>query len=185
MPATAPMRRSRDDPWRSAGLRDSSASRELAKDPGMTRLQRSPEKLLVPHGFTFSSLAAGIKASGRPDLTLVEAAPGTTAAALFTTNRVVAAPLEVGRASLSATGGRVRAGIVNSGNANCATGRAGRRACERICSETARLLGVRTADIFPSSTGIIGVPLPVQKIVRKLRELIGARSPSERNAMAF
>ena len=70
----------------------------------MTLLRRSPEKIRLPLGFSFSAVAAGIKVSGRPDLALVqiesEAAMGASAAALFTKNRVVAAPIEVGRAAL-------------------------------------------------------------------------------------
>src|SRR5580700_9090945 len=92
-------------------------------------LRRSPEKVRLPLGFSFSAVAAGIKVSGRPDLALAEAAKGATAAALFTQNRVVAAPVEVGRASLLSSRYRVRAVLVNSGNANCATGRAGIHAC--------------------------------------------------------
>ena len=151
----------------------------------MTTLRRSPEKIRLPLGFSFSAVAAGIKVSGRPDLALVEAAGGATAAALFTTNRVVAAPVEVGRASLLATGGRVRAVIVNSGNANCATGPAGIQACERVCREAGNLFGVSAAEIFPSSTGIIGVRLPAQKIHAKLPELIAGRSASQRGVQAF
>jgi glutamate N-acetyltransferase/amino-acid N-acetyltransferase len=151
----------------------------------MTRLRRSPERIRLPRGFSFSALAAGIKASGRPDLALAEVSEGATAAALFTKNRVVAAPLEVDRASLLATAGRVRAVVVNSGNANCATGPRGRRACERVCREAAKLLGVSAAEVFASSTGIIGVPLPAEKIIRKLPELIAARTPSQRGALAF
>jgi len=120
---------------------------------------RSKTKIFLPSGFSFSAACAGVKASGRPDLALVEACAGTTAAAVFTTNRVVAAPLEVGRASLAASRGRVRAVIVNSGNANCATGRSGVKACQRVCRELGDLLGVPAAEVFPSSTGIIGVPL--------------------------
>jgi len=151
----------------------------------MIRLRRSPERILIPLGFSFSALAAGLKVSGRSDLALAEASAGATAAALFTRNRVVAAPLEVGRASLLATGGRVRAIVVNSGNANCATGPGGRQACDRICRDAAKLLGVSPAEIFPSSTGIIGVPLPADKIIRKLPKLIAARTPSQRDALAF
>ncbi|MGA2235466.1 MAG: bifunctional glutamate N-acetyltransferase/amino-acid acetyltransferase ArgJ [Terriglobales bacterium] len=190
----------------------------------MTALRRSPEKIRLPRGFSFSAVAAGIKVSGRPDLALVEvwgrapsracpersrrvqsertgvpdkpdvgltgwrssaAAGGATAAALFTTNRVVAAPVEIGRAALLSTGGRVRAVVVNSGNANCATGRAGIQACERVCREAGSLFGVPAAEIFPSSTGIIGVRLPVEKIRAKLPELIAARSSSQRGALAF
>jgi glutamate N-acetyltransferase/amino-acid N-acetyltransferase len=151
----------------------------------MTALRRSPEKIRLPLGFAFSAVAAGIKVSGRPDLALVEAAPGANAAALFTTNRVVAAPVEFGRASFLATGGRVRAVIVNSGNANCATGRAGIQACEQVCREAGNLFGVPAAEVFPSSTGIIGVPLPVEKIYPRLPQLMAARSSSQRGVLAF
>ncbi|HYW37122.1 MAG TPA: bifunctional glutamate N-acetyltransferase/amino-acid acetyltransferase ArgJ [Terriglobales bacterium] len=167
----------------------------------MTSLRRSPEKIRLPLGFSFSAVAAGIKVSGRPDLALVEvegrapslvqaerssaAAGGATAAALFTKNRVVAAPVEVGRAALLSTGGYVRAVVVNSGNANCATGRAGIQACERVCREAGKLFGVPAAEVFPSSTGIIGVQLPAEKIRAKLPELIAARSASERGVLAF
>jgi glutamate N-acetyltransferase/amino-acid N-acetyltransferase len=143
------------------------------------------DKICVPAGFGFSAVCAGIKASGRPDLALVEACPDTTAAALFTKNRVIAAPLEVGRASLAASHGRVRAVIVNSGNANCATGQAGIRACQQVCRELAHLLGLRAGEIFPSSTGIIGVPLPVDKIVSRLPELMAARQATKQGVAQF
>jgi len=148
-------------------------------------LRRSPEKILVPRGFYFSALAAGIKASGRADLAFTEIAAGAAGAALFTTNRVVAAPVEVGRAALVANGGRVRAVIVNSGNANCATGPAGIRACERVCREAANILGVRPSEVFPSSTGIIGARLPDDKIRAKLPRLIAERSKSVSGAREF
>ncbi|MGC2245512.1 MAG: bifunctional glutamate N-acetyltransferase/amino-acid acetyltransferase ArgJ [Terriglobales bacterium] len=149
------------------------------------KLRRSPETILLPRGFSFSALAAGIKASGRPDLALVEMAGGAAAAALFTTNRVVAAPVEVARAALAATGGRVRALVVNSGNANCASGRAGISACQRVCREASKILGVSAAEIFPSSTGIIGVRLPDDKIRAKLPELIEMRAQSLSRARDF
>src|ERR1700675_4138006 len=197
------LRRNRDDPRQSAHVRDFAAAQKLVEDSGMSSLRRSPEKIRLPLGFSFSAVSAGIKISGRPDLALVEvwgrapspvqaerssaAAGGATAAALFTKNRVVAAPVEVGRASLLSTGGRVRAVVVHSGNANCATGRAGIQACERVCREAGKLFGVPAAEIFPSSTGIIGVRLPAEKIHAKLPELItlSARSPSQRGVVAF
>jgi glutamate N-acetyltransferase / amino-acid N-acetyltransferase len=167
----------------------------------MTKLRRSPEKIRLPRGFSFSAVAAGIKVSGRPDLALVEVwgrapspvqaepssavAAGASAAALFTKNRVIAAPVEVGREALLSSGGRVRAVVVNSGNANCATGRAGIRACERVCREAGKLFGVSAAEIFPSSTGIIGVRFPAEKIYTRLPELIAARSADERGVHAF
>jgi glutamate N-acetyltransferase/amino-acid N-acetyltransferase len=144
------------------------------------KLRGRPRKnIYVPAGFSFSSACAGIKASGRPDLALVEACPGTTAAAVFTRNRVVAAPLEVGRAALAACRGRIRAVIVNSGNANCATGKPGILACQEVCDNLAGLLNVRSSEIFPSSTGIIGIPLPAEKMVRKLPELTAARKATK------
>jgi glutamate N-acetyltransferase / amino-acid N-acetyltransferase len=148
-------------------------------------LRSSPEKIRLPLGFSFSAVAAGLKVSGRPDLALAEAAGGASAAALFTKNRVVAAPVEVGRAALLSTGGRVRAVVVNSGNANCATGRAGILACESVCRKTGKLFGVPAAEIFPSSTGIIGVRLAADKIHAKLPPLIAARSRSQRGVLEF
>ena len=148
-------------------------------------LRSSPEKIRLPQGFSFAAVAAGIKVSGRPDLALVEAAGGATAAALFTKNRVVAAPVEVGRRSLLSTRGRVRAVVVNSGNANCATGRAGIRDCEQVCREAGELFDVPAAEVFPSSTGIIGVRLSAAKILAKLPELMATRSPSQQGVRAF
>jgi glutamate N-acetyltransferase / amino-acid N-acetyltransferase len=148
-------------------------------------VRRTPEEIRVPHGFTFATVIAGIKPSGRPDLTFAEVGQGATAAALFTRNRVAAAPVEVGRANLKSSKGRIRAVLINSGNANCATGPAGKTACQLVCKEAARALGFRAKEVFPSSTGIIGVPLPTQKIVAKLPELFAARSSSEASARAF
>jgi len=139
----------------------------------------------VPPGFFFSAVAAGIKASGRPDLASVRIPAGASAAAVFTTNRVVAAPLEVDREHLKRSRGRVSFLIVNAGNANCATGAAGRRDCERVCSEAARLLKIRAESVFPSSTGVIGVRLPAEKIVRALSELIAASAAGEQAAEGF
>ena len=141
--------------------------------------------VLLPKGFRFSALAAGIKVSGRPDLALIEAAPGTSAAALFTKNRVVAAPLEVGRRTLLKSRGHIRAVIVNSGNANCATGPEGKRACQLVCRKTAALLGIEEDAVFPSSTGIIGVPFPATKIVEKLPQLVASSKSTVRAMRDF
>src|SRR5205809_5305846 len=130
------------------------------------------DPIFLPKGFKFSAVTAGIKASGKPDLALISAGPQTTAAALFTTNCVVAAPVEVGRAALSSSRGHIRAVLVNSGNANCATGKAGVRDCKSVCAQTARLLKIRASEVFPSSTGIIGVLLPTEKINSRLQPLL-------------
>jgi glutamate N-acetyltransferase/amino-acid N-acetyltransferase len=141
--------------------------------------------IYLPKGFSFSALSAGIKVSGRLDLALVEACLGTTAAALFTKNRVVAAPVEIGRDHLAKMRGRMRAVIVNSGNANCATGKPGLQACERICRETAGALGLKPEEVFPSSTGIIGVLLPVKKIAAKVPELAAGCEPTQASMGQF
>ena len=136
------------------------------------------DPIFLPKGFKFSAVTAGLKASGKPDLALILAEPSATAAALFTKNRIVAAPVVVGRAVLTRSGGRVRAVLVNSGNANCATGQPGIRACKQTCTETARLLGGKPSEVFPSSTGIIGVPLPAVKITSQLKPLIARAGAS-------
>jgi glutamate N-acetyltransferase/amino-acid N-acetyltransferase len=141
--------------------------------------------IFLPKGFKFSAATAGIKASGRPDLALILAGAHTSAAALFTTNLVVAAPVEVGRAALSQSRGRIRAVVVNSGNANCATGPAGLRACKAVCANAARLVKARASEVFPSSTGIIGVPLPAEKINSHLRELIAAACETPDHLRSF
>ena len=87
--------------------------------------------------------------------------------------------MEAGRKSLAKSKGHVRAVIINSGNANCATGKLGLQACQHICREAARLLQVRPEEVFPSSTGIIGVPLPVKKVITQLPVLVSAREASE------
>jgi glutamate N-acetyltransferase/amino-acid N-acetyltransferase len=145
----------------------------------------SSQGIVLPGGFAFSAVRAGIKASGRLDLATVQACPGTSAAAAFTRNRVIAAPLRAARNFLKSSKGRVRAVIVNSGNANCATGDAGLKGCQRVCKEAARLAGAKMEEIFPASTGIIGVPFPTEKIVAKLPELTAQATTSELGVRQF
>jgi glutamate N-acetyltransferase/amino-acid N-acetyltransferase len=129
----------------------------------------------VPGGFLFSAGTAGIKASGKPDVALVEAPLGASAAAMFTRNLVVAAPVIVGREHLKRSRGRVRAVIVNAGNANCATGEAGLRAAEQTCTTVGEALWAAPEFVIPSSTGVIGVPLPVEKLVAAVPALVASK----------
>jgi glutamate N-acetyltransferase/amino-acid N-acetyltransferase len=138
----------------------------------MESMSGFPEVIHLPKGFSFSAVRAGIKVSGRPDVALAYIPAGASAAALFTKNRVIAAPLIVGKSSLAKSKGGVCAVIVNAGNANCATGKAGVEACKDVCRETAKALGISAEEVFPSSTGIIGVPLPQEKIIAALPGLI-------------
>jgi glutamate N-acetyltransferase/amino-acid N-acetyltransferase len=129
-----------------------------------------------PEGFLFSACTAGIKASGKPDLALALAPDGAAAAAMFTRNQIVAAPVIVGREHLRRGQGTIRALIVNAGNANCATGKQGLKAATSVCIGVARQIQVSPHRVFPSSTGIIGVQLPVEKIHAAIPALINAAS---------
>jgi glutamate N-acetyltransferase/amino-acid N-acetyltransferase len=114
---------------------------------------------------------AGIKASGRADLSAIIAPETAAAAALYTTNKIQAAPLLIDRRHLAANGGRVHTVLINAGNANCATGEAGIAAAEQCCAAAAEAFGCALEAVFPSSTGIIGVPLPVEKVRASLPAL--------------
>ena len=138
-----------------------------------------------PRGFQFAACAAGIKPSGKPDLALALLPEAASAAAMFTRNQIVAAPVLVGRENLRRGQGQIRALIVNAGNANCATGKQGLKAAAVVCAGLARQLGVRDFQVLPSSTGIIGVQLPVEKIHAALPGLISAAEESETGLNAF
>lgn len=112
-----------------------------------------------------------MKASSKPDLALIVADAPAAAAAAFTSNRVIAAPLIVDKEHLSATGGRVRVAAINAGNANCTAGEAGLRAARATCAAAAQVFGCHAEEVFPSSTGIIGVPLPAEKLIAVLPEM--------------
>ncbi|HEX9202002.1 MAG TPA: bifunctional ornithine acetyltransferase/N-acetylglutamate synthase, partial [Acidobacteriaceae bacterium] len=119
----------------------------------------------MPQGFQWGAVRAGIKASGNLDLAVAVPSRGAVGAAMYTSNRVVAAPVIVGRRHLLATGGRVGAVLVNAGNANCATGTPGIDGCVATCVATAESFGCIFDEVVPSSTGIIGVPFPAEKVV--------------------
>jgi len=129
---------------------------------------------IIPRGFRFAAGKAGLKASGRPDFALIVADTAAGAAAEFTANRVIAAPLTIDKQHLSATGGRVRVVAINAGNANCAAGQAGLDAARATCAAAAKTFGCSAEEVFPSSTGIIGVPLPAEKLAAALPALAAA-----------
>ena len=143
----------------------------------------------LPAGFQWGAVRAGIKASGNLDLA-VAIAHGTgsgaaVGAAMFTTNLVVAAPVTVGRRHLASTGGRVAAVLVNSGNANCATGEPGIEGCVATCVAVAESFGCIFDEVFPSSTGIIGVPFPAGKVVAAIPGLKASLGSTEEHAESF
>jgi len=128
-------------------------------------------------GFVASGVHCGIKDSGAPDLALVATADGrpVPAAAVFTTNLAPAAPVQVTRAHLDATGGYASAVVINSGNANAATGREGREHAERMCALVAEGLGCRPEEVLVCSTGLIGIPLPIGAVEAGIGPLLAAR----------
>jgi glutamate N-acetyltransferase/amino-acid N-acetyltransferase len=115
-------------------------------------------------GFEAGGVACGVKPSGAPDLSMVATADrrAVSAAGVFTTNLATAAPVQVSRAHL--TDGRAAAVVLNSGNANAATGERGRENARRMCELTGGALGIATADVLVCSTGLIGIPLPMAPI---------------------
>ena len=139
----------------------------------------------LPGGFYWGAVRAGIKASGNLDVAIAIAPKGATAAAMFTRNQVVAAPVTVGRRHLETTGGRVSAVLVNAGNANCATGEAGVKACIDSCRAAGETFGCLFDEVFPSSTGIIGVPLPIEKLVGALPALKASVGSTPAHAELF
>ncbi|MGP8259696.1 MAG: bifunctional glutamate N-acetyltransferase/amino-acid acetyltransferase ArgJ [Acidobacteriaceae bacterium] len=141
----------------------------------------------LPAGFQWGAVRAGIKSSGNLDLAVavVCGAGAAVGAAMFTTNRVVAAPVTVGRRHLAATGGRVAAVLVNAGNANCATGAAGIVGCVATCVAAAESFGCIFDEVFPSSTGIIGVPFPAEKVVAAMPELKASVGRTLQHAESF
>jgi glutamate N-acetyltransferase/amino-acid N-acetyltransferase len=149
------------------------------------------ESAELPGGFVWGAANAGIKVSGKPDVAVAVAtsrdAGGISAvgAAVYTSNRVVAAPVIVGQRNLLSTAGRVGAVLVNSGNANCATGPAGVDGCIATCVAAAESFGCIFDEVIPSSTGIIGVPFPAEKVVAAMPALKAAVGNTPQHAEAF
>ncbi len=135
-----------------------------------------PEDLSPVPGVTLGTAAAKIKNWVRDDVLLIAFDAGTVAAGVFTQNRFCAAPVTVCRRHL-ATSGRVRAFIVNAGNANAGTGEQGLADAEATCSAVTSLLGCTAHDVLPFSTGVIMEPLPVGKIVAALPAAKAALAP--------
>jgi|TARA_B110000196_G_scaffold132396_1_gene114572 glutamate N-acetyltransferase/amino-acid N-acetyltransferase len=129
-------------------------------------------------GFVASGVTCGIKPSGAPDLAMVATADGAavTAAGVFTSNRMTAAPVLVCREHLTTTGGRAAAVVLNSGNANAATGAQGMADARRMAAATAADLGCAAEEVLVCSTGWIGYPLPMDAILGGIPEATAALS---------
>jgi glutamate N-acetyltransferase / amino-acid N-acetyltransferase len=137
---------------------------------------------VVPRGFTFAAAHCGLKKT-KLDLAILVSETPASAAAVFTTNRVKAAPVIASQLNLRKSKHRMRGVIVNSGNANCCTGTEGLGAAAATTVKVARELGrLHPTQILVCSTGVIGVPLRWQKIVNAVPQLVRTRKSS---AVAF
>ena len=131
----------------------------------------------LPAGFRAAGAAVGIKKSGAPDLGLVVLDEAGPASALYTRNELVGAHVTLCRQHLAQSGGCVRALLVNSGNANCATGEAGLDDARELVSTTARALGCPPEQVLMMSTGVIGARLPVGRMLEAVPALVDALRP--------
>ena len=127
-----------------------------------------------PLGFRAAGMSAGLKPSGRPDLALLIGDPGTTVAGLFTTNRVAAAPVWYCKEVLSTERGRAL--VVNSGQANAATGERGDADARTVAAAAASALGMEPYDVLACSTGVIGEPLHLDAMIPALPTLAATLS---------
>jgi len=125
-------------------------------------------------GFKFSGVSCGIKTSKKKDLAIILSERPATAAALFTTNAIKSPAVLVGMKRLKR--GEIQAVVINSGNANACTGARGIRDAQAMCRKAGTGLGINLKLIVPSSTGIIGVPLPMESILRGIEKAVARLS---------
>ncbi|MGO9444162.1 MAG: bifunctional glutamate N-acetyltransferase/amino-acid acetyltransferase ArgJ [Thiobacillaceae bacterium] len=135
-----------------------------------------PASLHPVPGVRLGIASAGIKKSGRKDITVIELTPGTRVSGAFTQNRFCAAPVTLCRERLT-TGHPIRALLINTGNANAGTGSDGMSRARQTCDELAAVMGLHADEVLPFSTGVILEPLPVEKIIAALSEAKDNLSP--------
>ncbi len=140
--------------------------------------------LPVIDGVTFATVSTGVRYQGRDDVMLAKLAPGTRVAGVFTTSATRAAPVLDCQAKLGGTSAEGAAILVNSGNANAFTGRNGTAAVDAIVAATASACGVPDSRVFTSSTGVIGEPLPFDRITAHLETLSANAQPGAIDAAA-
>jgi glutamate N-acetyltransferase/amino-acid N-acetyltransferase len=135
-------------------------------------------------GYRAAGVTAGIKANGNPDLALIVSDLPAQVAAVFTTNKTLAAPVLVSQEHVKQSGGAVRAIVVNSGCANACTGAQGLQDAREMAAETARLVGCPVEQVLVASTGVIGVGLPMAKVLGGLPIAFGALGADQGPAAA-
>ena len=143
-----------------------------------------PGGVTAPQGFLAAGITAGLKASGKPDLSLLLAPAGAVCAGTFTTSVVRAACVDLCAERLAASGGRARAVLTNSGQANACTGARGLADSLAATGALAERLGLAAEEVLICSTGVIGVPIPMEILLAGLDPLVAALSPEGGDAAA-
>ena len=130
--------------------------------------------ITAPAGFQAAGITAGLKASGRSDLALLLAPAGAVCGGSFTTNRVRAACVDLCAERLEASGGKAQAVLINSGQANACTGDLGLIDSQRATQAVASQLGLNEEAVLICSTGVIGVPIPMETLLAGVEPLVAA-----------
>ena len=141
------------------------------------------ETVTAPQGFLAAGYASGVKVSGKPDLGLLVCPTGATAAAMFTTNKIVSAAVQINREHMARR--KTYAVVVNSGNANACTGKLGLANARKMCATTARYLGVEPDEVLVASTGIIGHQLPMDRVTQGIADAASLLSGLQTGGLAF
>lgn len=137
----------------------------------------------LPLGFRYATVYAGIRKVAKNDLALIVSDTPASAAAVFTRNQVVAAPVTLARENLRSTRGKARAWLINAGNANCAT-RTGDKVAVACVKAAAKALKTKPAEILPASTGVIGVEMNAKLVVDALPKLVDSLAADRFDAVA-
>ena len=146
--------------------------------------QSIPGGITAPRGFLAAGITAGLKVSGAPDLALLVAPEDSVCTGTFTSSVVRAACVDLCADRLRATAGRVRAVLINSGQANACTGERGLLDSQQATHALAAQLGLRDQQVLIASTGVIGVPIPMSTLLSGLEPLVAGLSPAGAEAAA-
>jgi glutamate N-acetyltransferase / amino-acid N-acetyltransferase len=146
---------------------------EVVRTPSIS-VTTVPGGIAAPEGFQAGSVHSGIKAAASAlDLTVIAAESAASAAGIFTTNLAQAAPVQVSRQHLQRTDGWARAVVINSGCANACTGDDGLSHAIQMATSTAAAIGCRPEEVLVASTGVIGVKLPIDRVLSGIRKAVG------------
>ena len=146
---------------------------EVVRTPSIS-VTTVPGGIAAPEGFQAGSVHSGIKAAASAlDLTVIAAESAASAAGIFTTNLAQAAPVHVSRQHLQRTDGWARAVVINSGCANACTGDDGLSHAIQMATSTAAAIGCRPEEVLVASTGVIGVKLPIDRVLSGIRKAVG------------